>query len=254
MLIAIDIGNSSINIGFFTKKGLIVKKIGTHPLRSFKDYVFLLKDYLAEISIEKGIYEVIISSVVNTHTDTLTEACKALMPEELLIVGPEVETGLVFDIPDPEKLGSDRIANSVASYELYKRPVAVVDFGTATTISVVGEKAHYIGGAILPGLDLMNKALERGTSKLSEVALNPPKSALGLDPSGCMQSGLFYGTAGAVERLIKEMEKEAKLKLKVVITGGFCYIISKFLRRRHVLRPNLTLEGLRIIYMRNRYE
>ncbi|MGQ9569880.1 MAG: type III pantothenate kinase [Thermodesulfovibrionales bacterium] len=249
-----DIGNSSINIGFFTKKGLLVKKIQTHPLRSCRDYVLLLKDYLDEISIEKDTYEVIISSVVNTHTDTLIEACKALMPKSLLIVGTEINTGLVFDIPNPEGLGSDRIANSVASLELYKRPVAVVDFGTATTISIVGKGAHYIGGAILPGINLMNKSLARGTSRLTEVDLNPPNSALGLDTSGCIKSGLFYGTAGAVERLIEEIEKEIKLRLKVVVTGGFCYIISKFLKRRHELRPNLTLEGLRILYMRNRNE
>ncbi len=254
MLIALDIGNSFINIGFFTEKGLFVRKIETYPIKPYERYTSLLRDFLAEISIEKNTHEVIISSVVTGHTEVLADACRDLMPEDLLIVGPEVKTGLVFDISKPEELGSDRIANSVASYELYKETVAVVDFGTATTISVIGKDAHFIGGAILPGVGLMNESLAKGTSKLSEVVLRPPKSALGTDTSGCIQSGLFYGTAGAVESLLEEIEKEVGFGLKVVVTGGFSYIISKFLKRRHDLRPNLTLEGLKIIYMRNRSE
>lgn len=254
MLIGIDIGNSFINIGFFTKEGLLVRKIKTHPLRSYETYTSLLKDLIAEISIEKNTYEVIISSVVDSHTGILAKACRDMVPEKLLIVGPGVKTGLIFDIPNPEQLGSDRIANSVASYELYKGPVAVVDFGTATTISIVGKDAHYLGGAILPGVTLMNKSLANGTSKLAEVVLNPPRSALGIDTVSCIQSGLFYGTAGAVERVLNEIEKEVNLTLNTVITGGLSYIISKFLRREYELRPNLTLEGLEIIYQRNRNE
>jgi type III pantothenate kinase len=251
MLIGIDIGNSLINIGFFTIRGLLVKKFETHPLRSSETYTSLLKDSIEEISIEKNTYEVIISSVVDSHTEILAKACKDLSPEKLLIVGPGVKTGLIFDIPNPEELGSDRIANSVASYELYKRPVAAVDFGTATTISVVGKDAHYIGGAILPGVGLMNKSLAKGTSKLAEVVLKPPRSALGIDTIGCIQSGIFYGTAGAIERILNEIEKEVNLTFNVVITGGFSCTISKFLRREFEIRPNLTLEGLEIIYQRN---
>lgn len=254
MLIALDIGNSLINIGFFSDKGLFVRKIETHLLKPHEIYTLLLRDFLTEISVEKNTHKVIISSVVTGHTEVLAEACRDLMPETLLIVGPEIKTGLIFDIPNPEELGSDRIANSVASYELYKGPVAAVDFGTATTVSIVGKDAHFIGGAILPGVGLMNKSLARGTSKLSEVVLRPPESALGIDTSDCIRSGLFYGTAGAVERLLEEIEKEVGIGLRIVVTGGFSYIISKFLKREHDLRPNLTLEGLKIIYMRNKSE
>src|SRR4030067_2472207 len=242
MFIALDIGNSFINIGFFTEKGLFVRKIETYPIKPYERYTSLLRNFLAEISIEKNTHEVIISSVVTGHTEVLAEACRDLMPEDFLIVGPEVKTGLVFDISKPEELGSDRIANSVASYELYKENVAVVDFGTATTISVIGKDAHFIGGAILPGGGLMNESLAKGTSKLSEVVLRPPKSALGTDTSGCIQSGLFYGTAGAVERLLEEIGNKVG-RLKVVVTGGFSYIISQFLKRGHDLRPNLTIDG-----------
>jgi type III pantothenate kinase len=174
-----------------------------------------------------------------------------LVSAEPLIVSCKIKTGLNFNIPLPEKLGSDRIANAVAAYELYKCPVTAVDFGTATTISVVGKDANYIGGTIIPGIGLMNESLAKGTSNLSEIALKPPESALGTDTTKCIQSGLFYGTAGAIERLLLEIEKEVGFELKVVLTGGFGGMISKFLTRKHDVRPNLTIEGLKIIYMRN---
>jgi len=252
MLIALDIGNSLINIGIFTGKSLFVKKLDTHPLKTPGKYASIMRDFLSEISVERTASGVIISSVVADHTEVLAEACNRLMPEDLLILSPEIKTGLVFDIPRPEKLGSDRIANAVAAYELCRGPMAVIDFGTATTISVVGKDANYIGGAIMPGLGLMNESLAKGTSKLSEVTLSPPGSALGTDTTGCIQSGVFYGTAGAVERLLQEIEKEVGFGLKVVVTGGYGGMVSKFLTREHSLRPNLTLEGLKIIFMRNK--
>lgn len=252
MLIALDIGNSLINIGIFIGKSLFVKKLDTHPLKAPGKYASIMRDFLSEISVERTASGVIISSVVAGHTEVLAEACKRLMPEDLLILSPEIKTGLVFDIPRPEELGSDRIANAVAAYELCKGPMAVIDFGTATTISVVGKDANYIGGAIMPGLGLMNESLAKDTSKLSEVTLSPPGSALGTDTTGCIQSGVFYGTAGAVERLLQEIEREVGFGLKVVVTGGYGSMVSKFLTREHSLRPNLTLEGLKIIFMRNK--
>lgn len=252
MLIALDIGNSLINIGFFADQGLFVQKLKTTPLKTPEKYASMLRDFLAEISVERAALGVIISSVVVGHTEVLAEACKRLMPEDLLILNPEISTGLVFDIPRLEELGSDRIANAVAAYELCKGPVAAIDFGTATTISVIGKNAHYLGGAIMPGFGLMNESLAKGTSKLSEVSLSPPESALGTDTDGCILSGLFYGTAGAVERLLQEIESEIGFGLKIVVTGGYGSMVSKFLTREYSLRPNLTLEGLKIIFMRHK--
>lgn len=254
MLIALDVGNSSINIGFFTHKGLllIVQKITTHPIQTPERYASIMRDSLLEISVEKESLEVIISSVVTSHTMVLAEASNSLMPKNLTIVSPEITTGLIFDVPKPDELGSDRLANAVAAYELHKGSVAVVDFGSATTITVVGKNANYIGGAIMPGMRLMSESLSKGTSKLPEVSLSPPVAALGTTTKGCIQSGLFYGTAGSVERLLREIEQEAGLELKVFVTGGYGDMMSRFLRIEHTLRPNLTLEGLQIIYMRNR--
>lgn len=252
MVIAIDIGNSSISIGYFIDNDLLVQKIDTHPVKKPAEYTSIFREFLSKNSLEKSTLEVIISSVVPGHTEVVAEACRSLAPEKLLILSSEIETGLVFDIPASGELGSDRIANVVAAYELYKGPVAVVDFGTATTISVVGEKANYIGGSIMPGIRLMDESLAKGTSKLSEVPPEPPGSALGIDTVGCIQSGLFYGTAGAIERLLSEIEREVGSGMRVIVTGGYGGIISKFLRREHILRPHLTIEGLKIIYLRNK--
>lgn len=251
MLIAIDIGNSTINIGFFTKSGLLVQKMDTHPLLSHAKYSALLNRFIKENNMEKPPEGIIISSVVPGHTKVLRKALKGLTGKKPFIVSCKIRTGLTFNIPNPEKLGSDRIANAAAAHEFYKCPVAAVDFGTATTISIVDKKAAYIGGTIMPGIRLMNESLAQGTSKLLEVHVKPPISALGKNTVRCIQSGLFYGTAGAVERILGEIEKEADIKLKVVITGGYGGLISKFLKRKHDFSPDLTLEGLRILYKRN---
>jgi type III pantothenate kinase len=252
MLIALDIGNSTINIGYFTGTGLLVQKIDTHPLLAPSKYSLLLNGFIKEKNIDKTPEGIIISSVVPDHTGVLRKALKKLTPLEPLVMHSDIEAGLRFNIPNPEELGSDRIANSVAAYELYKRPAAAIDFGTATTISVIGRDAEYIGGVIMAGVHLMSWALASGTSKLSAVTVKPPKAALGTDTVKCIQSGLFYGTAGAVERLLAEIEKEAGLNLKVVVTGGYSGLLSPFLKRKHTVMPHLTLDGLRIIYVRNK--
>jgi type III pantothenate kinase len=252
MLLALDIGNSLINIGFFIHEHLHVQALATYPLKTPEKYASILSEFFPEIFVERDALGVIISSVVGGHTGILADACKRFMPEDLIILTHQTVTGLVFDIPRPEELGTDRIANAVAAYEICKHPVAALDFGTATTISVVGKNANYLGGAIMPGVGLMNECLGRGTSKLPVVSLSPPESALGADTSECIQSGLFYGTAGAAERLLREMEKEIGFGLKVVVTGGYAGMVSRFLLREHILDKNLTLEGLKIIFIRNK--
>jgi type III pantothenate kinase len=252
MLIALDIGNSSIHIGYFTDTGFFVQKIDTWPRLSPVQYRILFEGFIKEKNINKNPEGSIISSVVPGHTSAFTAVLKELIATEPLLVHWTTKTGLNFAIPKPEKLGSDRIANAVAAYESYKCPVAAVDLGTATTISVVGEDSEYIGGAILPGLRLMNESLAKGTSQLPEVPLIPPESALGVDTVQCIQSGLFYGTAGAVERILGEIEQERGFTLKLAVTGGLGGHVSGFLRRTHDLCPYLTLEGLQLIYIRNR--
>jgi len=252
MIIAVDIGNSSIRIGFFTGADLLVLTMDTWPMLTGGEYTSRLNAFIREINIDKTAEGIIISSVVPGHTGVIAGSLAEFGSGEPLIVSHRIVTGLVFAIPAPGELGADRIANSVAAYERYKCPVAVIDFGTATTISVVGKEANYIGGAIMPGVRLMSESLAKGTAKLPAVSVSWPGSALGANTLKGIQSGILYGTVGAVERILHEIEAETGLDLKIAVTGGNGSLFAGSLRMKCDFLPNLTLEGLRIIHMRNR--
>ncbi len=257
MLIAIDIGNSSTNIGYFLDSGLLVQKIATHPLRSVDEYSRLMSDFLEQNHIEKTFFSCIISSVVTSHTAALKAAAEKLSENkdnDIFILSHQMNTGLNLKVKAPEELGTDRIANAAGAYAAYRAPVAVIDFGTATTITIVGKNADLIGGSIMPGIGLMNDVLAQRTSKLPKVALEAPGAGLGTDTAECIRSGLLFGTAGAVERVIDEIEKETGYTFKVVITGGYAHLADTLIKRAHGMNLFLTLEGLREIYAKNRME
>jgi type III pantothenate kinase len=254
MLIATDIGNTSITIGYFTEKDLVVQRIPTYPLRDAQEYGHILHTFIKENNIEKPPYAGIISSVVSSHTDIFIRAIKGLADQgevEVLVVSHNL-SGIGFRINSPEELGSDRIANAVAAFRLFKKPLAVVDFGTATTITVVDENGDYTGGSIMPGISLMNESLGAKTSKLKQVDLKAPEAALGKDTEGCIRTGLVIGTAGAVERIVAEIGGETGLAYEMVLTGGHAHLIDRFIRRPHAMNSHLTLEGLKILYEENR--
>jgi type III pantothenate kinase len=255
MLIAVDIGNSSINIGYFTDAGLIVQKLATNPLRSASEYSATIDDFLALNRVEKKGVGVIISSVVAGRTRVIADAFEMLFPgerTEVMIATQGMRSDVNLAIEAPGEFGTDRLADAVAAYEFYKSAAAVLDFGTATTITVVDDNANCIGGAIMPGLGLMNYSLDRGTSKLRRIDMEGPVAALGKDTAGCICSGIFFGTAGAVERILAEIEKETGRSLATVVTGGYGPLISKYLKRPHDSNPHLTLEGLRLLHAKNK--
>lgn len=254
MLIATDIGNSSITIGYFLDAGLVVQRIPTHPLEGTDEYRQLLLLFMEENNIAKSACNGIISSVVPSHTEVFREVLAGLSgigKEDILVIN-STAAGIGFRIPDPEQLGSDRIANAEAAFALVKRPVAVIDFGSATTITVIDRQGCYIGGSIMPGVGLMNESLGTKASKLNKIELKKPDSVLGRDTAGCILTGLLIGTAGAVERIIEEMEVETGLIFNTILTGGYCTLIEHLVRRAHRVRPDLTLEGLKILYEKNR--
>ena len=254
MIIATDIGNSFITIGYFTSKVLLVQRIPTLPLKSPEEYRQQLHAFIKENNIEKVEGASIISSVVSSHTGTLREAIEGLPGQtagSTLVIDHRL-AGIRFRIDHPEELGTDRIANAVAAYALLRKPVVVIDFGTATTITVIDGNGDYLGGAIMPGIGLMNEALGMKTSKLRKVEVVQPETALGRDTVACILSGLFIGTAGAVERIVAEIENETGALYDVILTGGNCLLVDAFMRRPHMVRPDLTLEGLKILYEKNR--
>jgi len=256
MLLATDIGNSSINIGFFEGAGLLeTLRIPTHPKRTDDVYKNKILDFLSKNHMEIAPRGAIISSVVPDLTEKVYNAVRDLGPRHPIVVSASLPTGLSFGVEKPEEIGSDRIANMVAASEIFGSPVIVVDFGTATTISALKDR-KFLGGAILPGITLMSSSLRKGTAKLPLVSTfseNPdiPLRAMGKNTIMNILSGIIYGTAGAVERLIWEMEQGESCRFKVVITGGNSFIMRSFLSREISVDPDLTLKGLRFIFERN---
>jgi len=159
LTIAVDIGNSFIAIGYFLPKKLIVQKIRTIPLLKSNEYCTVVNNFMIKNRIEKCAVNVIISSVVSSHTASVRNAFNKLFRDtEITLVTHKMQTGLRLQVKHPERFGTDRLANAAGAYARYGPSVAIVDFGTATTITVVDSKADILGGAILPGLSLMNTA------------------------------------------------------------------------------------------------
>ncbi len=247
-LVAIDIGNSSINIGFFMGESLVIRKIKTIPLLPFSGYAGMIKGFMAKENIDKMPDGIIISSVVPGHTAAVKKACSALSKKEPMVLTHKMKTGIDFQIEEPKKLGTDRIAACAGACDLFGAPVAVIDFGTATTLNFIGSGNVYKGGAIMPGLELMRKSLFSDTAQLPDVTVSKPVSPLGKDTEECIRSGIVFGTAGAVERIISEVEKMETEKFKVVVTGGNADLIAPFLMKVDYIEPALVLKGMKFIY------
>jgi type III pantothenate kinase len=251
MLIAVDIGNSAIKAGFFIDEEPSVLKIPSSPALTFDEYHRLLSAYIKEKKVDSNPEGIIISSVVPGLTPVIRRSMAELFSMKPMMVKCGMRTGIVLQLPRCRSLGSDRIADCAAAVDIAGTPVAAVDCGTATTITVVDEEACLIGGSILPGIGTMNESLAKGTALLSKAPLRLPLSALGTDTKESIRSGLFYGTAGAIGRLLSDMEKESGLMLKVVLTGGFGRPVSCLLQRNHFYCEHLTLQGLKKIYLMN---
>ncbi|MBA3060225.1 MAG: type III pantothenate kinase, partial [Nitrospirae bacterium] len=216
-LVAIDIGNSSINIGFFMGESLVIQKIKTIPLLPFSGYAKVISGFMKKEDIDKMPEGIIISSVVPGHTDAVKKACSALSKKEPMVLTHKMKTGIDFQIKEPEKLGTDRIAAAAGACDLFGAPVAVIDFGTATTLNFIGSENKYKGGAIMPGLELMRNSLFSDTAQLPDVTVSKPLSPMGKDTAECIRSGIVFGTAGAVERIVSETGNAEGENFKMVV-------------------------------------
>jgi type III pantothenate kinase len=213
-----------------------------------------LRSFLNDADIEYGaINGVILSSVVPSLTLAFTELSQRYMNIDPLLVDHRVKTGIRLAIDQPQQAGADRIANSAAVHALYGGPAIVVDFGTATNFDVVSADGAYCGGAIAPGIGIAHDALVNMTAKLHAVDLCPPPQAIGTNTIHAMQSGIFWGyvalVEGLVKRLVAEMEAD---KVKIIATGGLAPLFNQHTSVIDEIAPQLTLEGLRIIYELNR--
>jgi len=247
MLLLIDIGNTSTTIGFCSNGSIhVVLRLRTNTDgRGKEEYSYILNGIVLRHKIKKP-EGAVISSVVPEATLPIRNAVRKAFGVESLLVSYKLRTGLKFNIKKVENLGADRIADAVAAYRLYKGPLLVIDFGTATTFSYISANGHFMGGSIMPGILSSVDALVQNTARLPRVDLKGPDKALGRDTAESIISGIMFGHAGAVERIVKEIRKETGRDFKVIITGGYANLMAKYVKSNHI-NPLLTLEGLRII-------
>ncbi|MBI3606051.1 MAG: type III pantothenate kinase [Nitrospirae bacterium] len=250
MLLTIDIGNTNIVLGLFEKKTLTGEwRISTHPHKTVDEYAILMEDLFSLKKIlPEEITGAILSSVVPPLTPIFKEISVKYFQTEALVVSTQLKMGIRFEYEHPAEIGADRIVNAVAGYQIYGGPLIIVDFGTATTFCSLSKKGDYRGGVIAPGLTISAEALFQRAAKLPKIELVKPDRVIGKDTITSMQSGIIFGYAGLVERLIEKIKQETKEKAMVVATGGLSALIAPEAPAIDKVDPHLTLEGLRIIY------
>lgn len=255
MLLTLDVGNTNMTVGLFEGKELkSTFRIMTQAKKTSDEYGMVLTELIIRQGVKlEDIDGTIIATVVPNTTHSLVNAIKKYIHCTPLIVGPGIKTGIMIDIPNPKEMGADRIADAVAAYEKYGGPVFVLDFGTATTYDLVTADGRLTVGITSPGIRICASALWEQTAKLPEIEIVKPKSILAKDTITSMQAGLVYGQIGQTEYIINRVKEETGLKdLKVVATGGLGRMISDETDMIEVYDKQLTLEGLRIIYDKNR--
>ncbi len=255
MIITMDVGNTNIKTGIYAGREMVqYVRFSTDRGKTSDEYGLMLLQFLAlkGIGVDQ-IEAAVVSSVVPPINFTIEHMCRTYFNFEPLMLGPGVKTGLNIRYDNPREVGSDRIANCVAAYDLYGGPVIVIDFGTATTFNAVSAEGEFLGGAIMPGIKLSTEALVANAAKLPRIEFVKPDTAINRTTSSNMQAGVIYGFVGAVDNIVTHMRHELNDQAaQVVATGGFARLISPESKTIGRVNGSLTLEGLRIIYERNR--
>jgi type III pantothenate kinase len=229
-------------------------RITTHRAQTVDEYgIFFVNLFEKHDLSPSAVKHIIISSVVPPLDSTLKQVCETYFHIEPLFVEPGIKTGMPALVDNPTELGADRIADCVAAIERYGGPCIVVDFGTATKFEVISEKGEYLGGAIAPGLGLSAEALFSRAARLSRVDIKRPAKVIGTNTVGHLQSGLYYGYIGLVDGVIERIFAELGHTPRVIATGGLARMVAADSRYISEIDDLLTLDGLRILFERNRH-
>ncbi len=253
VLLAIDVGNTQVVVGAHDGASWCARwRASTDRTRTADEWASVLSGLLDLRGLKLAECEdVAISSVVPGVTASMREMARTYSLRDPFVVEPGVRTGLRILVDDPREVGADRVVNALAAREHYGGPAIVVDFGTATTLDVISAEGDYLGGAIAPGLAISAQALFQYASRLHEVELVRPARAIGRNTAECIQGGIVLGYAGLVERLVRETQRELG-PCKVIGTGGLVSTVAPATDVIDHIAPDLTLEGLRLMYVLNR--
>ncbi|HVL50525.1 MAG TPA: type III pantothenate kinase [Actinomycetota bacterium] len=254
MLLAIDVGNTQTHIGVFSKAEIVAQwRTHTVRTRTADELALIFRQFLSmdDLSFDRQITGVVISSVVPTLTAAIREMVERYFHFTPVVIEPGTRTGMPIHIDNPGELGADRICNSVGAYSLVGGPLIIIDFGTATTFDVISQRGEYLGGAIAPGVQVSSDALARAAARLPRVELVAPRSVIGKTTTESVRAGVLLGAAAMVDGMVDRIRTEMKGEPQVVATGGLAPLVLEHCTTKTRFEPTLTLSGLRILYERN---
>ncbi|MGH7870316.1 MAG: type III pantothenate kinase [Candidatus Dormibacteraceae bacterium] len=253
MLLVIDVGNTNTVLGIFQGETLRAQwRLTTNRAQTADEYGILIKNlFWLDGHRPDSVKSMIIASVVPPLNGTLAEMADKYFALKPLFLEPGTRTGMAIHYDNPQEVGADRIANSVAAFEKYGGPCIIVDFGTAITFDVVSELGEYLGGVIAPGIGISSEALFQRAARLPRVEIREPQAVIGTNTVSSMQSGLFYGAVGLVDGILDRLCAVMGKKTHVVATGGQASWVASASKYKPPVDDSLTLEGLRIIHERN---
>lgn len=253
-LLVLDVGNTNIVMGVFTGEELTGHwRIVTDRDKTEDEYGVLISQLLERSKIDVGaIDSIVISSVVPPLTITFEELARKYFGKDPLTVEPGIKTGIKVRYDNPKEVGADRIANAVGAFGKYGSACIVVDFGTATTFDLISSEGDYMGGVIAPGINISAEALFKQTSKLPRVDIGKPQSIVGKNTVESIKSGIFYGYVSLIDGIVERIKREYPERLVVIATGGIAKTIAPESEAIDLVDENLTLDGLRIIYVKNK--
>jgi type III pantothenate kinase len=250
MLLTLDVGNTEVTVGLFQGDELGAHwRLTTSADRTPDEWGVVLGAFLVNAGLSPNqIRAAVLASVAPAATQNLVEAVRLVTGLAVTVVDARSPLPIRLEVDEPLSVGADRIVNTLAAVERYRRDTIVVDFGTATTFDCITADARFLGGVIMPGLRTSADELSRRAAKLPATELQPPERVIGRRTEECIRAGVLFGTADAVDGVVRRIQQEwpGGTRPQVVGTGGLVRVVAPLTRTIATVDPDLTLHGLRI--------